>query len=83
LAITSGPTSAACAQAAAVGDPLQQFTVEPDRGHAHALDRFIDQVMGQGPEVCGVDAAVTATRIAFAAIESAQSNRIVTLDGDC
>ncbi len=49
-------------------DPLLQFTAEPDKGHAHALERFVDQILGNGPEVCGVDASVLATRVAFAAM---------------
>ena len=52
--------------------PALQFTAEPDKGHAHALERFVDQITGQGPEVCGVDASVLATRVAFAAIASAR-----------
>ncbi len=71
---------AACAEAAAQHDPLLQFTAEPDKGHAHALERFVDQILGQGGEVCGVDAAVLATRIAFAAIRSAQERRTILLD---
>ena len=70
---------AACARAASSGDPLQQFTVEPDKGHFGAIDAFIDQVLGQGPEFCGVADAVSATRIAFAAIQSAHENRVVQL----
>jgi predicted dehydrogenase len=71
---------AACAEAVAAHDPLLQFTAEPDKGHAHALERFADQILGLGPEVCGVDAAVLATRVAFAAIRSAQEKRNVLLD---
>ncbi len=71
---------AACAEAAANDDPLLQFTAEPDKGHAHALERFVDQILGEGPEVCGVDDSVLATRVAFAAIKSAQERRLVSLD---
>ena len=70
---------AACAEATSNNDPLFQFTAEPDKGHAHALDRFVDEIMGQGPEVCGVDAAVLATRVAFAAIASVRERRPVLL----
>jgi predicted dehydrogenase len=70
---------AACAEAAVKNDPLLQFTAEPDKGHAHALERFVDQILGKGPEVCGVDAAILATRVAFAAIRSAQEKRSVLL----
>jgi predicted dehydrogenase len=71
---------AACAEAAAGNDPLLQFTAEPDKGHAHALDLFVDQILGKGPEVCGIEASVLATRVAFAAIRSAQVKRSVLLD---
>jgi predicted dehydrogenase len=70
---------AACEEAAALNDPLLQFTAEPDKGHAHALDRFVDQILGLGPEVCGVEAAVLATRVSFAAIRSAREHRPVLL----
>jgi predicted dehydrogenase len=70
---------AACQEAAAAHDPLLQFTAEPDKGHAHALELFVDQILGLGPEVCGVDAAVLATQISFAAIRSAQEHRPVTI----
>jgi len=70
---------AACREAAAKKDPLLQFTAEPDKGHAHALERFADQILHGGPEVCGVDAAVLATRVAFAAIRSAREKRTVSL----
>ncbi len=71
---------AACIEAAEMGDPLLQFTAEPDKGHAHALERFVDQILGKGPVVCGVDDAVLATRVAFAAILSAREKRTVRLD---
>jgi predicted dehydrogenase len=71
---------AACDEAVREGDPMLQFTAEPDKGHAHAIDRFVDQIHGVGPEVCGVDRAVLATRVAFAAIRSAQERRIVGLE---
>jgi predicted dehydrogenase len=70
---------AACEEAAAHNDPLLQFTAEPDKGHAHALERFVDQILGNGPELCGVEAAVLATRVAFAAIRSARERRPVPL----
>lgn len=70
---------AACAEATANNNPLLIFTAEPDKGHAHALERFVDQILGLGPEVCGVDASVLATRVAFAAIRSAHEKRPVLL----
>lgn len=71
---------AACEEAAAKHDPILQFTAEPDKGHAHQLERFVDQILGKGPEVCGVDASVLATRVAFAAIKSAHERRPVSLN---
>lgn len=71
---------AAAEEAVKSGDLLMQFTAEPDRGHARQLDRFVDQIRGAGPEVCPVDAAVLATRIAFAAIKSVHERRIVKLE---
>lgn len=71
---------AACERAAAAGDPLLQFGVEPDKGHAHALRRFVAQIHGDGPEVCGINDAVLATEVAFAAIASAKARRAVSLD---
>jgi predicted dehydrogenase len=69
----------ACDEATREGNPMLQFTAEPDKGHAHAIGRFVDQINGVGPEVCGVDSAVLATRVAFAAIRSAHERRIVGL----
>ena len=71
---------AACAEAAAAGDASLIFTAEPDKGHAHALDRFCDEITGAGPVVCSVDDAILATRVAFAAVRSAQERRIVKLN---
>jgi len=71
---------AACAEAAANKDPQLQFTAEPDKGHAHALERFVDQILGKGPVVCSVDDSVLATRVAFAAIRSAHERRFVSLN---
>ena len=72
--------TAACNDALAANDQALQFTAEPDKGHAHAIDRFVDEIRGEGPVVCGVDAAVLATRVAFAAIKSTKENRIVRMD---
>lgn len=69
----------ACEEAAAARDSTLVFTPEPDKGHAHAIDRFADEVNGIGPVVCGVDDAVLATSMAFAAIRSAHDRRTVDL----
>ncbi|MBT3379272.1 MAG: Gfo/Idh/MocA family oxidoreductase [Lentisphaerae bacterium] len=70
----------ACQEAEKAGDSSLIFTAEPDKGHAHAIDRFVDEIQGTGPMVCGVDDAVRATRVAFAAITSAHERRIVRLE---
>ncbi len=69
----------ACQESLDKDDQALQFTAEPDKGHAHAIDRFVDEIQGVGSVVCGVDDAVMATRVAFAAIKSAQEGRIVKL----
>ena len=66
--------------AEAHGDPRLTLHGGPDKGHAHQLNRFIDQITGTGPQVCGIDAAVKATRVAFAAILAATEHRIVSLN---
>ena len=71
---------AACQEATEKNDPWLQFTAEPDKGHARAIDRFVDEILHGGPVVCGVDGAVLATRVAFAAIKSAKEHRIVKLE---
>ena len=71
---------AALAEARAAADPSLIFTAEPDKGHAHALDHFIDEINGDGPQICGVDDAVLAIRVAFAAIKSAADQRVVRME---
>jgi len=70
---------AACDQAVTKSDNRLIFTAEPDKGHARALNRFVEQITSKGPEVCGVDSAVRATRVSFAAIKSAAEHRPVQL----
>lgn len=70
---------AAADEAVRTGDVMKQFTAEPDKGHASHIDRFVDEVRGDGPVVCGIDDAVLATRVAFAAIKSAHERRIVSM----
>jgi len=71
---------AACDEATAAGQPELIFTAEPDKGHAAMIDRFSDQIRGRGPEVCGVEAAVLATRVAMAAVRSTAERRPVAMD---
>ncbi len=71
---------AACDEATEAGDSSLIFTAEPDKGHAHAIDRFVDEIRGEGPVVCGVDDAVAATLVSFAAIKSAKEKRVVNIE---
>lgn len=71
---------AACAEAAARKDSKLIFTAEADKGWAHAIERFVDEILGTGPAVCGIDDTVAATRVCFAAIKAARERRIVTMD---
>ncbi len=71
--------AAACHDAEVQGNQLLQFTAEPDKGHLHALNNFADQINGLHDDVCGVNDAVMATRVAFAAIKSAGEKRVVKI----
>ena len=71
---------AACKEAEESGDSNLTFTAEPDKGHANAIYKFVDEIRGEGPIVCGIDDTVSATRVAFAAIKSAKEKRSVKLD---
>jgi len=70
----------ACEEAAARGEPTRVLAAGPDKGHARHLERFVEQILGRGGEVCGVDDAVLATRVAFAAVRSAKQRRAVALE---
>lgn len=59
---------------------MLQFTAEPDKGHAAQLDRFVDEIRGDGPQVCGVDDTIMATRVAIAAVRAAHEHRPVRID---
>jgi predicted dehydrogenase len=70
----------ACEQITNGADPLLILAARPDRGHEQTIDRFVDEIRGEGPMVCGIDDAVLATRVAFAAIRSDLERRIVKLE---
>lgn len=53
---------------------------DPNKGHLEALERFAHQITGHGDEVCGVDSAILATEVCFAAIQSAQEGRAVGME---
>ena len=70
-----------CRQAVETNDcSLSALCADADKGHAAALTRFIDEIAGIGPPVCGVDDAVRATRMAFAAVRSAREHRLVKME---
>ncbi len=71
----------AAGEAAARGEaPYMALLPGVDKGHARALDYFVDEILGRGPQVCGIDDTIRATRVAFAAIKSAHERRVVRLD---
>ncbi len=70
----------ACEDAVASGEPTRVLSGAPDKGHTRHIERFIDQILGEGGEVCGIEDAVAATRVAFAAIRSARQRRPIRLE---
>ncbi len=68
---------AACDEAAVSGNPLDQFTAEPDKGHARMLKEFIREIRGERSPVSPIQDAVEAMRICLAAVKSAQEKRPV------
>ncbi|MEX0742689.1 MAG: hypothetical protein WD079_07805, partial [Phycisphaeraceae bacterium] len=66
-------------QSAARGEALPVAAVEADKGHAHALDCFIDAVLGGDSPICDINGAALATRVAFAAIRAIEERRVVDL----
>lgn len=71
--------AAACRQAEAAGDPLLQFTAEPDKGHAHMLGEFLREVRGEREPVSSIEDAVRALRICVASVISEKEGRTVHL----
>lgn len=71
---------AAAEDAVRHGDNTRVFCCEPDKGHAAMLERFVDEVFGNGPAVCGVDDAVKATEIGFAALKASHERRAVKIE---
>jgi len=71
---------AACTEAATAGDPMLQFTAEPDKALAQHLERFAAEIRGTGPQVCGIDDAIRATRVSFAAVKSVLERRAVRME---
>ena len=71
--------NAACQAAAKSGRSLDQFTAEPDRGHARMLSEFVREIRGERPPVSPVENAVRALRICLASVKSKRENRPVSL----
>ncbi len=71
--------AAACAEAACAGDPMKQFTAEPDKGHARMLEEFVKEIRGERPPVSPVQDAVRAVRICLASVKSKREKRTVSM----
>ncbi|NUN92175.1 MAG: Gfo/Idh/MocA family oxidoreductase [Verrucomicrobiae bacterium] len=71
---------AACEEAAARGDPMLQFTAEPDKGHKRMLGEFLREIRGEREPISPTAAALRGSRICFAAVTSAMERRVVSLD---
>ncbi len=65
----------------ATGDPGRFFEFEPvvDKGHRSHLARFLDAVRGKGPNPFPCAESLTATRVAFAAVDSLRHQRSIAL----
>lgn len=70
---------AACGEAAKAGDPMRQFTAEPDKGHKRMLREFIREIRKERDAVCPAATAVLATRVCLAAAKSMEEGRFVDL----
>lgn len=69
----------ACEEATAAGDPMKQFTAEPNKGHRLLLAEFVREIRGERDPVCPVEKAITATRVCLAAAKSYLEDRPVEL----
>lgn len=69
----------ACEEAAQAGDPMRQFTAEPDKGHKRMLTEFLREIRGERESVCPSSAALLATKVCLAAARSYLENRSVAL----
>jgi predicted dehydrogenase len=70
---------AACREAADSSRPLDQFTAEPDKGHARMLGEFVREIRGKRSPVSPVEHAVRAVRVCLAAVKSKHENRSVSM----
>ncbi len=70
----------ACRDAEAHGDGARVMVSEPDKGHERMLEAFVDEIRGERGPVCGVEDALSATRVCLAALKSAREERFVQVD---
>lgn len=70
---------AACDEAARSGNPMEQFTAEPDKGHARMLAEFIREIRRERAPVSPIGDAVEVMRICLAAVKSAREKRAVEI----
>ena len=70
---------AACEEAVRHGEPMKQFTAEPDKGHKRMLTEFMREIRRERGPVCPAGSAVLATRVCLAAVKSMQEKRLVEM----
>lgn len=70
---------AAAEHAGDSGETFLSMLPGVNKGHRLAMERFVDEIRGRGPVVCGVDDAIAATQVAFAAIRSVDEKRCVSI----
>lgn len=71
---------AACEEATQSGDSMDQFTAEPDKGHARILKEFLREIRGERDPVSPIYDAAAAVRICLAAVKSAREGRVVNVE---
>lgn len=69
----------ACREAEEQGNPLLQFTAEPDKGHFRLLESFADEIQNGTAPLTTVRQGLTAMTICHAAIRSHEEGREVKL----
>lgn len=70
---------AACQEAVEAGDPLRQFTAEPDKGHARMLGEFVREIRGERLPVCSAQDACLALEVCVASAISKCEGRTVAI----
>jgi len=70
---------AACREAGLQGDPLLQFTADPDKGHKNMLREFVLEIRGERAPVSPVGDAVRALEICMASMQSKREGRRIEI----